>query len=178
MGGGVGTTNGQPPPTPSPPDQVWTSTPSPPGPGLNIYPLPPPLGPGLNIYPLPPDQVWTSTPSPPGTRSEHLSGWDQVTTPPPPPRMRPGYNTPPPRTMHRRAVRILLECILVCLHVATPPSARANVLTKCDILSMVKVYRSNCASPFDDKHTKLAIFALLPTLISHTLTDSFFIYTM
>ena len=60
----------------------------------------------------PPPRTWT---------------WDLVTTPPspppPPPRMRPGYNTslpPSPGAMHRRAVRILLECILVSLMILKP----------------------------------------------------------
>ena len=81
--------------------------PPPLGPGQNVYPpppgtrseclSPPPPGPGQNVYPPPPpppwDQVRMSTPSPPGTRSECLP--------------------PPPKTTRRRAVRILLECILV-----------------------------------------------------------------
>ena len=72
------------------------STP-PPGTRSEHLPPPPPPGPGQNIYPPPPrDQVRTSTPPPPpGTRSEHL----------PPPL--------PPPTTRGRAVRILLECILV-----------------------------------------------------------------
>ena len=93
-----------------PRDKVRTSTPSPPsgtrsehlppppplpGPGQNIYPLPPP-GPGQNICPLPPS----------GTRSEHL--------PPPPSQDQVRTSTPFPPTTRRRAVRILLECILVC----------------------------------------------------------------
>ena len=84
-----------PPPCPGPRSR-YTSLPL--GPGHNTLPpsgtrsqhLPPPPGPGHN----------TSLPLP-GTRSQHL----------PPPG--PGHNTPPPRTMHRRAVRILLECIFV-----------------------------------------------------------------
>ena len=67
---------------PPPRDQVRTSTPSPPGPGQNIYPPPP----RTRSEHLPP-------PLPPGTMSEHLP--------------------PPPETTRRRAVRILLECILV-----------------------------------------------------------------
>ena len=68
---------------PPPLDQVRMSTPSPPPPGL-----------GQNIYP----PLWTRSeclpPAPLWTRSECL-----------PP--------PPPQTTRRRAVRILLECILV-----------------------------------------------------------------
>ena len=71
----------------------------------------PPSPPGTRSQHLPPSpwhQV-TNTPSlPPGTRSQHPPPpWDQVTTPPP--------LTPPPGTMSRWAVRILLECILVSL---------------------------------------------------------------
>ena len=63
------------------------------------------------------DQVWTAPPPPSGTRSgQH--------PPPPgtrsgqhlPPLLGPGLDNtspPPPGTMHGRAVRILLECILV-----------------------------------------------------------------
>ena len=60
-------------------------------------PPPPRMGPGLNIYAPPPQD---------GTRSEHL---------PHPPKngTRSEHLPPPTRTMHRRAVRILLECILV-----------------------------------------------------------------
>ena len=79
------------------------------------------------------DQVTTP---PPGTRSQHLPPQDQVTIPPPrdqvitpprdqvttppPPRTRSQHLPPPtpsPGTMHRWAVRILLECILVYLYV-------------------------------------------------------------
>ena len=84
----------------------WSTT-SPPGPGQNIYPLP--------LPPHPQDKVRTSIP--PRTRSEHLPpppSWDQVrtSTPSPP---GPGQNIYPlpPETTRRRAVRILLECILV-----------------------------------------------------------------
>ena len=115
-GGEVGNTTSQPPPpqdqvrtsTPSrlPQDQVRTSTPCP---QTRSEHLPPPLspGPGQNIYALPPplDQVRTSTPSPP----------DQVRTSTPPPPPGPGQNIYPlpPGSIGRRAVRILLECILV-----------------------------------------------------------------
>ena len=55
----------------------------------------------------------TSLP-PPGHRSQHPPPRAQVTTPPSP-FWGTGHNTslPPPGTMRRRAVRILLECILV-----------------------------------------------------------------
>ena len=85
----------------TPPHQVRTSTPPHLGPGQNIYPLP--QGPGQNIYPAP---TWnpgrTSTPPP----------WDQVRTSTP---LGPGQNIYPlpPGSIGRRAVRILLECILV-----------------------------------------------------------------
>ena len=76
------------PPSPPPDMEPGHNTPLPPdmdmGPGHNT-PLPPnmDMGPGHNT---PPPQTWT---------------WDLVSTP------------PPPQTMRRRAVRILLECILV-----------------------------------------------------------------
>ena len=110
-------------------DQARTSTP-PSGPGQNIYPPPPP---GTRSEHLPPPhlRLGHSTPPPPHT-------WDLVTPPPPPPpHLRLGHSTPPPppetwslhptpppetwslhptpppQTTRRRAVRILLECILV-----------------------------------------------------------------
>ena len=101
-GGEVGNINGQPPPPPS-------------------------LGPGQNIYPLPPwEQVRTSTPSPPpGTRSQHLppppSGQQHLPPTPldnstyPPPPLWTTAPTPPPLTVNGRAIRILLECILVTI---------------------------------------------------------------
>ena len=95
-GGEVGNTNGQPPPPP-PRDQVRRSTPSPRDQVRRSKvrrSTPPPPGPGQKIYP-----------SPPGTRSEDLtpSPRDQVRT-----------STPhPSESVGRRAVGILLECILV-----------------------------------------------------------------
>ena len=93
---------------PSPRDQVTTPPSLPPGqhlppsPGTRSQhlPPPPPPGPGFNTsFPLW-DQVTTPPPPPPGTRSQHLPPlW---TTPP-----------SPPMAMRRRAVRILLEYILV-----------------------------------------------------------------
>ena len=91
-----------------------------------IYPPPP--GPGQNIYPPPRNQVRTSTPSPPGTRSEHLPlpPWDQVRTSTPP-RDQVRTSTPPgtrsehlpPGSIGRRAVCILLKCILVLVKILT-----------------------------------------------------------
>ena len=57
-------------------------------------------GPGHNTPP--PPLLGTRSQHPPGTRSQTPPPWDQVTTPP-----------PPPRTMRRWLVRILLEWILV-----------------------------------------------------------------
>ena len=118
-GGEVGNTKGHnttlPPPgtrsqhLPPPWDQVTT---------------PPPPGPGHNTPPSW-DQA-TTPPPPPKTRSQHLppslppppGSGHNTSLPSPPPG--PGHNNslpppPPPGTMRRRAVRILLECILVCL---------------------------------------------------------------
>ena len=71
-------------------------------------PPPPHLRLGQNVYPPPPRTRSGCLPPPrPETWSECL---------PPPPR--PGqdvYPLPPPETTRRRAVRILLECILVWL---------------------------------------------------------------
>ena len=81
---------------PPPPPRTRSQHPLPPhpGPGHNT---PSPLGPGHNTHP-------------PRIRP----GYNTLLLPPP--RVRPGYNTPPPPgTMRRRAVRILLECILVGL---------------------------------------------------------------
>ena len=93
----------------------WTTPPSPLGPGHNTSPL---LGPGHN-----------TSPPPPGTRSQHLPPPPLLgpgrNTSLPPPLLGPGHNTSPPppgtRSQHLppplrsmgRAVRILLECILV-----------------------------------------------------------------
>ena len=79
--------------TPAPLDQVRMSTLS-----------PPPSGPGQNVYPPPPPPLWT--------RSECLP---LPPSPPPPPvdQVRTSTPSPPPQTTRRRAVRILLECILV-----------------------------------------------------------------
>ena len=103
----------------------WSTTCPPPGPGQNIYP---PRGPGQNIYPLPPrtrsehlpplppgpgQNIYP--PPPPETRSEHLPP-PIYPPPPPPPETRSEHLPPPPlptETTRRRAVRILLECILV-----------------------------------------------------------------
>ena len=90
-----------------------------------VYHLPPRTR-SQHLPPPPPDQVTTPL-SPPGdqvTTPPSLPPWDQVTTPPPPPPPRDQITTPPPPrdqvttppppgTMRRRAVRILLECILV-----------------------------------------------------------------
>ena len=92
---------------------LWTTPPSPPpGPGHNTSP---PWDQVTTPPSLPRDQVTTPPSLPtPGTRSQHLpSLW---TTPPSPSRQHlppPGQHLPPPWTMRRRAVRILLECILV-----------------------------------------------------------------
>ena len=75
------------------------STPSPPGPSQNVYPLPP-SGPGQNVYPPPPlDQVRMSTPPPLWTKSQCLPRpppLDQVrmSTPSPPTTRRPGGTHP------------------------------------------------------------------------------------
>ena len=93
-------------------DQVRMSTPSSPtGLGQNIYPPPWTRSECLTLPPL--DQVRMSTP-PPGTRLEHLPLplWTRSECLPPPP-CGPGQNVYPPQTTRRRAVRILLECILV-----------------------------------------------------------------
>ena len=83
--------------TPPPWDQV--TTPAHPGTRSQHLPPPPPLGPGHNTPPPPRDQATTPPSSPyPRTRPPHL----------PPP--------PPPGAMHRRAVRILMERILVYIH--------------------------------------------------------------
>ena len=107
----------------TPPSRTWTwdlvtTPPSPPPPRTWTWDLvttpPSPHGHG----------TWSQHPPPPhghGTWSQHPPPspwtWDLVTTPPSLPMdMGPGHNTPPiPRTMRRRAVRILLECILVKL---------------------------------------------------------------
>ena len=120
---------------PLPPPGTRSECLPPPPPGTRSDSLPPPpLGPGQNVYPPPWDQVRMSTP--PGTRSECLPPpWDQVRMSTPSPPLGPGQNvypppwdqvrmsTPPswyqvrmstpPQTTCRRAVRILLECILV-----------------------------------------------------------------
>ena len=73
--------------------------------------LPPRMRPGYNTSPPPPGWDQVTTPSPPGS--------DQITTPPPPLQDKTRLqHLPPPGTMHRRAVRILLECILVYLFFA------------------------------------------------------------
>ena len=79
------------------------------GPGIRSQHLPSPPGTSSQHLPSPPGPGDNTSP-PPGTRSQHLPlgqgdntpppTWDQVTTP------------PPPGTMHRWAVHILLECIL------------------------------------------------------------------
>ena len=111
--------------TPSPPGTWSTTTPSPPGTGYNTYP--PPSGTGHNTYPPPPtwdmvnhyplsppwDMVNHYPSPPPGHRSQHLppplppstGTWSTIT--PLPPHL--GHGQP----LRRRAVRILLECILV-----------------------------------------------------------------
>ena len=126
----------------TPPPETWSECLPPPHLrlGQNVYPPtwdlvrmstpPPPLGPGQNVYPPTWDLVRISTP-PPGTRSECLppppppETWSECL--PPPPHLRLGQNVypptwdlvrmstsfPPPETTRRRAVRILLECILV-----------------------------------------------------------------
>ena len=78
------------------------------------------------VYHLPPSS-WTTPPSPPPPRSDQVTtppplarvkGHNTSSLPPPPPTLArvKGHNTslPPPGTMRRSAVRILLECILVC----------------------------------------------------------------
>ena len=79
-------------------DQVTTPPSPPPEPGHNTSP--PPVTRSQHLPPSPRDHIATHPPQ------------DQVTTPPPPPGT--GHNTSPPGTMRRRAVRIVLECILVC----------------------------------------------------------------
>ena len=91
-----------------PPSLPWDQVTTPPSPRDQVT-VPPPWD-QVKHFPSP----WTRSQPPPPPR-------DQVITPPssgpghntslPP---RPGHNTfPPPGTMRRRAVRILLECILV-----------------------------------------------------------------
>ena len=91
---------------------VWTTPPPHLGPG-HISP-PPRLGPG-DIQQPPPHTwitVWTTPPPP-----TWITVW--TTPPPPPPHLGPGHisppghNIPPTGSMRGRAVRILLECILV-----------------------------------------------------------------
>ena len=98
-----------------------TTPPSPLGPGHNTSPPPrdqvtappSPLGPGYNTS-LPQDQV-TTPPSPPLDNTSLPPHLYTTPPPPPPPRTRSQPLPPPtsPGTMRRRAVRILLECILV-----------------------------------------------------------------
>ena len=100
-----------------PPPPLWgqdiyppgTRTSTPLGPGHLPPPPPPrdqdiiypPLGPG-HLPPPPPGPGHLPPSSPSGTRTSTPPPWDQDIYPP-----------PPPDTTRRRAVRILLECILV-----------------------------------------------------------------
>ena len=90
QGGGVVNTKGPGHNIPPPRDQVTT-------PPWDEVTTPPSHRDQVTTPPPPWDQVTT----PPRTRTQHFLPRGQVTTP------------PPPETVGRRAVRILLECILV-----------------------------------------------------------------
>ena len=123
-GGEVDNTNSQPPPPPGtrsqhlcPPPRCLpfdNSTYPLPPPGTRSQHLPPLLGPGHNTSP----PLWTTAPTPPLP----LSGQQHLPLPPsgqqhlPPPPWTTAPTPLPPLTVNGRAVRILLECILVGLH--------------------------------------------------------------
>ena len=104
----------------TPPSSPWdqVTTPPPPRPGHNTSLLPP----GTRSQHLPPSPL-------PGTRSQHLpSPRDQVTTPPSPPWDQ--VTTPPPGTIHRRVVRILLECFPCLAKISRKRLTNNNIIAK------------------------------------------------
>ena len=104
--------------------------------------------------PSPRAQVTTPPPSPRAQVTTPPSPWAQVTTPPPSPRAQvttppspPGHRSqhlPPPKTMRRRAVCILLECILVPIKLQESVRQKGPTKASCGYLIIDSILFTSC----------------------------------